>query len=627
MTALPNTSASFVDSISKLVLNTDSRRSSHASRKKEFPLKIKIDLANSPNATSSAHDLKSHLETHSVHLDSLEGLVEFAVSDKDTANAVVAYLLDHGWSTALDYSQFASHPGMVFVKGLQRSPSLADDLQRYFLDHSKYGLLADVNVLGLSPEDSASDVAAILKFDNYMDADHALAQPSAHPNSFGPRPFNVTRYISKKERSILLTDSGSNSAYVVANDDPVVYDTIVVENFNDFISGTLSLEVFHSILDKFALFLSIDTIFFPVANRETDRLRFKKIGFIGISPNKDLSLKLLKALYYLNGLTLSDLLAFSKDDIYDLSDDVCCAEPELSSEFPRLKLSIAQRKHNHHLYENTDSLYVSLDLGKVQICEPDVNFHESSLINRFVKSSNYQETNVYVNNFPILFENDDELWAQFWNQFGVDRVKSAKIIKPQFYSKKPDGSLGKIGFVFYEEFKMALRAIILTNNKVIKYQNFPSILIQASFAIQKHNSHSQSSNKLTQPKFHHGNPPINYFSDGQLPKQYGGGASPFVPLPEQYLFHPYMMSMPPYGPGMAPDERPDEEGSGDDAAMLMGGNSYPPQYGYYVPYFPYSGQVPMGGPPHIPVNSQPVNSPYTPHYKHEHKSERKRSHS
>ena len=100
-------------------------------------------------------------------------------------------------------------------------------------------------------------------------------------------------------------------------------------------------------------------------------------------------------------------------------------------------------------------------------------------INQFSRSLNYQETNIYVNNLPIVFNNDDCTWESFWSQFGI--IKSAKIIKPQFYHEyEDDHKSGKIGFVFYKTFKMAIRAILMTNNKVVNVGHYNPIVIQSS---------------------------------------------------------------------------------------------------------------------------------------------------
>lgn len=604
MTALDQ-DESLVETISKLVLSNDSTAS--LSHSHDFPLRVKVDPANS-QANESLQQLKSFLSGEGLRWTSGQLWLEVTTSDKNTGNLIVSHLLENNWNSSVDYSQFDSHPGMLFVKGFQKSATLVEDLTEYFTKHSRFKLPAEVNVISV-PEDTndANQVAVIVKYDNHLDADHALGHING-TTSFGPK-VHGNRYISKKERALLLNDQSSKSHLSLATsaEDSMVYDTIIVENFNDFIAGTLALEQFHSILDKFELFLPVESIFFPTANNDTDRLRFKKVGYIRIVQDRDMNLKLLNALYYFNGLTLEQMLEFSKDDIYDLIQDLNVPESEPSLKAATLKLSIAQRKHNHHLYENFDSPYVGLgDDGKAQVLDSGRKLFESGFMNRFIKSSNYQETNVYVNNLPVIFENNDTLWSEFWNQFGVGRVKSAKIIKPYFYSKKSDGSLGKIGFVFYEEFKMALRAIILTTNKVIKYKNCPSILIQASFAIQKHRSYSQPSGKQSHPKFHHTTPPMNYYPHQEHPN----GNSTYIPLPEQLVFNPYMMSMPPYAPGVVPDDRPDEESPDfprplEDVGTLSTPivTSHPPQFGYYYPFYHYSGQMPLAPmPPPMPAN-------------------------
>lgn len=619
MTALDQ-DESLVERISKLVLSNDSTASS--SHAHDFPLRVKVDFTHS-QAKESLQQLKSFLSSEGLRWTGGQPLLELSTSDKNTGNRIVSHLLENNWNATIDYSQFVSHPGMLFVKGFQKSATLVEDLTEYFTKHSRFKLPAEVNVISV-PEDSnaANQVAVIIKYDNHLDADHALGHING-TTSFGPK-VHANRYISKKERALLLNDQSSKShlSLAASAEDSMVYDTIIVENFNDFIAGTLALEQFHTILDKFKLFLPIEAIFFPTANNDIDRLRFKKVGYIRIVQDRDMNLKLLNALYYFNGLTLDQMLEFSKDDIYDLTQDLNVPESEPSLKAATLKLSIAQRKHNHHLYENFNSSYVGLgDDGKAHVLDSSRNLFESGFMDRFTKSSNYQETNVYVNNLPVIFENNDTLWSEFWNQFGVGRIKSAKIIKPYFYSKKSDGSLGRIGFVFYEEFKMALRAIILTNNKVIKYKNCPSILIQASFAIQKHRSNSQPSSKHSHPKFHHTTQPMNYYPLQEHPN----GNSACIPMPEQLVFHPYMMSMPPYSAGVFPDERPDGEGPDFPGPLEDFGapptpisTSHPPQYGYYYPFYPYSAQMPLApmpppGPPNgpipVPMPAQPNQAP------------------
>lgn len=604
MTALDQDD-SLVETISNLVLRNDAAMP--ISHSNDFPLRVRVDLASSL-AKESLQQLKSSLSSEGFDWTGDQNRLEFTTSEKSSADRILSHLLENNWKISLDYSQFVSHPGMIFVRGFQRSPTLIEDITEHFSKQTRYNLLSDVTMVSL-PEDSngTSEVAVVIKYDNHLDANHALGHARG-TSVFGPKMV-VNRYISKKERAILLNDQNAKShSLATSNEYAMVYDTILVENFNDFVGGSFSLDQFQTFLDKFELFLSIESIFFPTANSESDRLRFKKIGYIRIVQDKDMNLKLLKALYYFNGLTLKQFLEFSEEDIYDLSRDLNVPESHSSLKDAILRLSIAQRKHNHFLYENSDSKYVGFGTDRrIQVCESNKSL-DSSFIDLFSKTSNYQETNVYVNNFPIIFENNDDLWSEFWNQFGVGRVKSAKIIKPYFYSKKSEGSLGKIGFVFYEDFKMALRAIILTNNKVIKYKNCPSILIQTSFALQKHRSYSQPSSKLPYPPLHHTTPPLNYYQILEIPRHFNDGP-PYIT--EQFAYHLYMMSMPPYSPGALPDERPDNENEISfprlqEEAGAQVGTSYPPQYGYYYPFYPYSPQMHLAAmPPPMAANGPP----------------------
>lgn len=179
----------------------------------------------------------------------------------------------------------------------------------------------------------------------------------------------------------------------------------------------------------------------------------------------------------------------------------------------KLQLSIAQHKHNSNLYQYNPEQFVfttGLNFDKTSSIETMSPQLHNTVLNKFLKKSNYQETNVYVNNFPILFENDDQLWELFWMQFGSNDspnkgIKSARIIKPQFYSSKngkdnasinSNTLVGKIGFVFYQDFKMALRAILLTNDKsIVKSDDNEDhkISILTSFALQK-SSHNNNHN-------------------------------------------------------------------------------------------------------------------------------------
>lgn len=541
MTALPKPQTNFVETISSLVLSSSGKDS-------DFPLRIRVPIP------QDARELKNHLTSAGIAWNSHHSELELLLAEKCASDAIVAYLLSHKYVPRFDYSHFASHPGMLYVTGILLKDR---DVGEFFNQKSAHRLLSDVKRNGHE---------AVLRFDNYIDAD-VIAQANFSPNPLG-KNLHVHRY--KKGHEIRPVEP--------VLDDSVVYDTIVIENFSDF-AGASSLDQLGAILDRFRLFLPVSEVFFPITH-DADRIRFKRVGFVGLAPHRDVSSRVLRALYYLNDRTLPEILAFSQSDIYDVTNDVNVPEPVLSPEGPRLKLSIAQRKHNHHLHETEQ--FVRLENGTLSVSDA-----VELLAPRFTKSANYQETNVYVNNFPIMFGNDDELWGKFWNQFGVGRVKSAKIIKPQFYLKKPDGALGKIGFVFYEEFRMALRAILLTNNKVVRYQDGPAILIQASFAIQKHTHQPQKQ------KYHS----YNYYAES-APKYNGGSYVPvpeYIPLemvPQEYIpqvppehMHPpeYMM---PYMVSMPVMDRPDpHEFRRDD----MGG--YHP-YGFYYPFFPYS-QVPM----------------------------------
>lgn len=626
----------FVVSISRLVLANLLQAPASSD---PFPMRMRINdfTALLPGQLA---DVRALVAANSLSARELTpDTLEVVGHHKAACSRVVERLLEQKIPVSFDYSDFVSHPGTLFVRGLLRENCLPARLLDYFNAQSLYRSVHDVNVIALAPEDAGDDVSAILKFDNYLDVDHILDTMPLTPNPFHPTaPLYLNRYISKKERSMLRELPAHEE--LEPKESAVLYDAIVIENLNDFMPGAVSFKVVQDMLSKFALFHEIDRVWFPVADPDVDKCRMKRVGYIGFAHGKDSDADLLRCLYYLNNLTLQEVLDFSADDIYDILLDIDKSlPPQKAPEASCLKLSIAQRKHNHHLFQYGELVYLGLGDGvtlsfvPVIAIDPIVSSasFEATIINRFLKGSNYQETNVYVNNFPVVFENSDELWHEFWNQFGVGKIKSAKIIKPQFYSRKADDSLGKIGFVFYEDFKMALRAIILTNNKVIWYENHPNILIQASFAIQK-NSHSQSGAKNAPLKLHHPNslPNYNYFPapEGPYSKRVSlplvnesnfyyqeSGTSPppsppFMNIPDAYMFNPYMMPMPAFSPpGIPGDDKQGDAASASSspkavvdnlASPPLQGSGFHPQYGYYFPYFPYSthGHVPpmpLGG--------------------------------
>jgi len=202
-------------------------------------------------------------------------------------------------------------------------------------------------------------------------------------------------------------------------------------------------------------------------------------------------------------------------------------------------------------------------------------------------------------------------------QFG-NCIKSAKIIKPQFYSKKNDVELGKIGFVFYKDFKMALRAILLTNNKLISFGNFKKVFVQTSFAIQK-NNHNHQRPSLPSNYYQTHNTPNNYSKRFSLPTitDYNYYLQPpSVPVPpttpagnpSDYInfFNPYMYPINyPYMP-LDRDSSPTDDTNYPETIS-------PPLNYYYQPYYqfpPSNNYQPLSTPPTSPVfKPKKINKP------------------
>ncbi|CUM49612.1 unnamed protein product [Debaryomyces tyrocola] len=430
-----------------------------------FPLKICVCDGDKDEANECIED------------DSFKFTRELGISftNKGDADRVVTKLLDCGIEVTFNYADFISHPGNLFIKNLSDELINYDALFEYFQKNSRYHSLVDINIFN-SVED---DIFAILKFLNYLDVDHILKNLDASKNPFNVNenvPIYMNKYISKKERKLKYTENSALSENI--NN----YNTIVMENLSDFLNSyNPDMSMIETFLSKFEIFNKIESIYFPIVQTTDNNFSLLNFGFINFEVNENLNINVLKCLYYLNDLSFTDFMKFGPDDAYNIEQDLCKSDLLPSADHINLRVSIGQHKHNHYLYQCQTNQLLCLQNNKLLLKYLDISFY-NILLNSFSKFVNYQETNIYVNNLPVIFENDDRLWEKFWLQFG-NCIKSAKIIKPQFYSKKNEVELGKIGFVFYKDFKMALRAILLTNNKLISFGNFKKVFVQTSFAI------------------------------------------------------------------------------------------------------------------------------------------------
>lgn len=326
------------------------------------------------------------------------------------------------------------------------------------------------------------------------------------------------------------------------------YDAIFIENIAQFLEPSVTLATLQRIISVFTLFNDIEKVFLPISKNTKYGIELQQVGFIGFSHNEIVQENVLCCLYHLNNLTLEQLLRFSKEDIHINWLDQCAENKMVSNSHKgcRLKLTLCQEKHTSHLLANTSVSFVAISETppKVEIFQafPNLEDYNHNIFTRFSRHLNYQETNVYVNNLPILFKNNDEAWQRFWNQFGLGGIKSAKIIKPQFYFQNSDPSYGKFGFVFYTDMYMAIRAILATNKKIIKLKDLPSFQIETSFAIQRksHTSMKRFSTQEGKPifqEFYPGYPmvfPNQYWFN--LPCNFPGGSFGF--LPEIMFPHP-----------------------------------------------------------------------------------------
>lgn len=574
-------------------------------------------LANTPNKFPLTITIKSNSKDESsvdVFLDShnipkfsqSKGMLVANPASREQSDIAIDYLHKNNLKYELDYTSFAPNPTKLSISGCNELS--IESLRGNMSQLCQYSRSEDISITSKKTPGEFS-----VGFINHIDADIVFKTGSDSETILRLKLGKIERPELERNKGSKIQLATKANSKGNSTTDENAYDALVIENFSQVLEEAVSLDVFRSIIAKFALFHDIDLLCFPVANEQKLQFSFKRAGFIGFARNKDCSKHLLECLYFLNDMTLHELLAFSERDIHDIQLDlnVAKATPNDENDTPRLKLAICQRKHGHYLYDIASSLALVPGSSindpenlKMVSALPKRAKSEIEIEQRFAKSLNYQETNIYVNNLPVLFNDDDRAWHQFWNQFGKDSIKSAKIIKPQFYSKKSESSCGKFGFVFYEDFKTALRAIILTNDKVVDMPEHSPIIIQASFAIQKrHGSHSER-------HLPHAPQLTNFptgMDDNFIPLQMGGGSQTFdhhhaslqlilgpgtavVGSPENYLMYlPYFMPVPAYpDPRMAPapsDPREKFLRRFSEGSYAVPG--FLPFNGYY--YYPYSG--------------------------------------
>lgn len=562
---------SMVASVSRLIWASSDRN--------EFPVIVQIDTADGDVAL-----LEAHLNAHEITWRHSESNIHALPTQRLLATNLISYLSSNKFAYTFDYSRFAVHPATVKISGLREVSS--DDINKILKADTPHGSVLDVK--------SGSSGSFVVTFANFVDADFMLLP-------------NFSLLLLEDAKISPLSRPQISTRALLSPSDAVVYDSIVVENLDAVLGPLASVELVAEVVSKFSLFAEVDAVFCPFLALSSPDLRLAWATFVGFSPSQSTSTDVLRCLYFLNNLSLEELQAFSDHDIYDLQKDL--GRPDstpVADMAPRLKLSIAQRKHNHYLYDHSECSFVGLDSTKKCAMTRALSSDqfEARIVRRFLRLSNYQETNVYVNHFPILFENNDKIWQEFWNQFGIGGIKSAKIIKPQFYSKKPDDALGKIGFVFYQDVKMALRAIILTNNRTATYGG-TLVPIQASFALQK-SSLSLLSQKP--PKLMHANSVAA--ANGQPYYSHDGGPKRKTSLPPgdfrlypqdeasqastppymmsgdlHFVFNPYFMPMATFS---TPAGGPDGNHISLPHAASPDAGAHPSSYpGYYYPYYPF----------------------------------------
>ncbi|KAG7660947.1 uncharacterized protein J8A68_005467 [[Candida] subhashii] len=501
--------SALLDTLNNCILNEASSNLTYCN----FPVILKVPIIESRKSEFEAifagyKDLTIDREEQEYVIGFIQSRIEF--------DELIYKLHDLEINYELDYSKFISHPGILFIKNLSSNLMFEDDqidsititkengnykLFKFLMDNCYFKSLNEVKLF--NQDNGINSAFAIVKFSNYLDVDLLIEKFNKMvPNIFNNNetiPLFLNRYLNRKERinPKVPVASPINSL----NQDN--FNLIIVENLLNFIPETFTIFEFYKLIEKIGGFGNmIESVYFPIMDyfskgKESTKLKCFDYGYIKFKSNANLMENTLKILYYLNELSWEEFINFDTQNLPHLTDPV---EP-IKTRNNKIQITIAQHKHNHYLYANAQNFYLSLG-HKHQL---SINFpNPIYAINSYCRSLNYQETNIYVNNLSVLFNNDDSTWEEFWKQFG--KIKSAKIIKPQFYefssisssssssssNEEFDGDnhikdhkAGKIGFIFYESFKMAIRAILMTNNKVVNLDKFNPILIQSSFAIQK----------------------------------------------------------------------------------------------------------------------------------------------
>lgn len=589
----------FVKTLSTLILEAD----------QDFPLSV--DIVTDSVAEDRLVSLKEYLNKKVCQWEVKPLSVHISIRLRTRAESFLQYLSANEWTYLLDYSQFQTHPGLVSATNV----SLKISLQKLILHLNQL-----CSFLSLLNAEFKGD-AVILTFDNFLDAERILtANDISEFTDDKSKPLLFQKYSGIHENASVSTECAK-----IASEGLI--DAVAIENADEFFPLEMTLEKIQLILEKFKLFGEIDAICLPVQEVSFNAFKIEKTALIGYKSVPSKKAKVLEALYFLGELTYKELLNVTEESIKIFPDHESPAAQEDSQQL-RLRLALVQKKHGNQISRSLASDFISYQNGELVVQRESKGPELSGqLFNRFSKPNNYQETNVYVNNLPILFQNDDDLWHRFWNQFGFDGINSAKIIKPQFYTRKHTETVGKIGFVFYKEFKMALRAIIMTNYKEVYYPGLAPVLIQTSFAIQKKNN-SWSSSKYLQNKngFQMGHPrdiPMNSpiaFSQRQLMKRASlptlgntdfssyalmgpdPGHGYMVPPFDPYLFNPYYVQMPGYGmessspppSSSSPLSSPRSQAGGPLLPPPLG-NAFAPPYAYMMPFYPFTPPVQMGG--------------------------------
>ena len=282
-------------------------KSPSSTNNSNFPLLVKFRYTHSKKQhiydfLNKFEVLNGDTQTHEDDSDS--GIIEVSctVDNKSTIDMVIYALKDYNdfqpdntIEYVLDYSNFLSHPGIMFIKNLSKSyitestdtsitidredpAALSNPFFSFLLESCHFASLKELKLF-TNESSSSSSCFAIVTFENYLDVDFLIAKLNKIvPNVFNENPvvpLYLNKYLHKRERvntSPTGKASSKSTKNQVHNNIPSTvvtneFDTIFMENLSRFFPADLSLAQLGTFVNKFIAFeVELDAVYLPFFN-------------------------------------------------------------------------------------------------------------------------------------------------------------------------------------------------------------------------------------------------------------------------------------------------------------------------------------------------------------------------